>query len=84
VVGNWDGSGADGIGVVRSGVWYLTDRLQTGGAEVAPFGYGDAKDTPLAGDWDDDGDDTPGVSRGSFWYLSNVMRAASADVSYAF
>jgi len=51
VVGDWDGDGADSIGVFRSstGTWYL-DYDNDGGSDGS-VEYGIAGDRVIAGDW---------------------------------
>lgn len=44
VVGDWDGDGGEGIGVVRDGTWSVRDDL---GGSVRSFRYGRACDLPL-------------------------------------
>ncbi|MBT4598356.1 fibronectin type III domain-containing protein [bacterium] len=82
VVGDWDGDGADNVGVARKGSaymeWYLDyngNGQWDGSSTELVFvpGFGLATDTPVVGDWDGDGADNVGVARkGSAymeWYL---------------
>ncbi|MEX0787839.1 MAG: hypothetical protein WD906_07870 [Anaerolineales bacterium] len=62
LVGDWDGDGYDGIGVVRpaEGVWLLDNDLD-GAADVRLQVDGMvAGDLPVAGDWNGDGRDSTG------------------------
>ena len=84
VVGDWDGDGSDGIGMVSKNTnrWELDDNLD--GVEDVEFFYGSAGDTPVAGDWDGDGDDTPGVRQWNVWALRNSNTSGVADFSFAY
>ena len=77
IVGNWNGTGEEAIGVFRpqSGLWYLDlngngkwDGSPTD-ARLGPFGM--LGDIPVAGDWDGTGKIRIGVYRpsNSRWYL---------------
>jgi len=46
-VGDWDGNGSVTPGIVRRGVWYLTDTIPSSIANVS-FAYGDIGDVPRA------------------------------------
>ncbi len=63
-VGDFDGDGADTIGLYRSGTGfvYFRDSLAGGVADLAFF-YGDPGDRIIAGDWNGDGRDTVGIYR---------------------
>jgi hypothetical protein len=66
VVGDWDGDGADEIGLHResTGLFYWKESLATGSADATVL-FGDPGDHFVAGDWDGDGDDNIGVFRQS-------------------
>jgi hypothetical protein len=53
VVGDWNGSGDDKVGVFRNGVWYLdingSDTWDNGVDSVLRFGI--AGDRPVTGRW---------------------------------
>jgi len=75
VVGDWDGTGADRIGIFRASasLWVLdidNDSLPSSG-DIVGFGLGQQGDIPVVGDWDGDGDDDIGVYRPSTggWFL---------------
>jgi hypothetical protein len=84
VVGDWDGDGDDGIGMVIDGTnrWELDYDLN--GTEDAEFFYGMADDFPICGNWDGDGDDTPGVRQWNVWALRNSNTSGVADFSFAY
>ncbi len=74
VVGDFNNSGGDELGVVRaiSGnpLWLLQ------GVPGFGFNYGVISDQPLVGDWNCDGRDTPGIARTTSggwlqWHLNN-------------
>ncbi len=66
VVGDWDGDGADEVGLHRAttGFFYWRDSLTTGAATGRIF-FGDPGDRFVAGDWTGTGADTPAVYRPS-------------------
>ena len=79
--------GADKIGVLRNGAWYLDyngNRVWDSG-DVSG-GFGTSGDLPVAGDWNVDGKDEIGVFRSGTWYLDyNGNRVwDSGDVSGGF
>jgi hypothetical protein len=83
-VGDFDGDGADTLGLHResTGLMYFRDTLDTGIAH-SQFIYGDPGDVVAAGDWDGDGDDTVAVYRPSDrnLYLRFSNTQGPADVS---
>ena len=81
VMGDWDGDGADTIGVYRSGTWYLRNS-NSGGAPDMAFTWGAPGDVPVVGDWDGDGRDTIGVYRKGVWYLRNTNNSGGVDISF--
>ena len=52
VTGDWNGDGADTIGIVlqASGFFFLRDSNTAGPANYA-FGYGAGGETPVVGNW---------------------------------
>ena len=62
VIGDWNGDGADGVGVVRGNKFLLRNDLSNGVAQAA-YAYGDPTDGQFVGDWNADGVDTPMVDR---------------------
>jgi hypothetical protein len=84
VVGDWNGSGKDGIGVFDpgTGTWYLRNEANAGPPDAGVFRYGGAGWKPVAGDWDGDGRTTIGaVDPSGTWYLRNSNTAGPPDVS---
>ncbi len=80
---DWNGDGTDTPGVVKSGVWSITNST-TGGVAQQVFGYGNATDIPVCGDWDGNGTDTPGLVRNGVWYLVNSLGKPTADISFGY
>jgi hypothetical protein len=85
VVGDWNGDGRDGIGLMRRGKWFLRQSA-TPGKPTLSFTFGvpkmkkklgkvvstfKAHDVAVVGDWNGDKTDTIGVVRGSTWYYRN-------------
>ena len=86
VVGDWDGDGADEIGLHRAstGFFYYRTTLTTGIAD-AEFYFGDPGDRFVAGDWGlVDGRDTPAVFRPSntVFYFRHTLSQGSADSQF--
>lgn len=69
VVGDWDGDGTDGIGIVRNGNWQLANSL-TNPWVFRSFNYGVGSDRPVVGGWEKAGPDSIGVVRGNQWILA--------------
>ena len=83
VVGDWTGSGKDGVGIYQDGVFYLRDDWSEG--PVQHFvAFGNPGDIPIVGDWDGDGVDTIGVVRGNTWYLRNSNTTGVADITFSY
>lgn len=80
---DWNGSGADSIGVFRNGTWLLRNANTPGGANVA-FVFGQAGDQPICGDWNGNGRAGVGVYRNGVVYLRNSLSAGPADGRFAF
>lgn len=89
VTGDWDGNGADSIGVydTTTGTFFLRNSNSAGAADLA-FSFGPSQSgwQPIAGDWNGDGVDTIGLydpATGTF-YLKNTNSAGAADVVFTF
>ncbi len=87
VVGDWDGDGADEIGLYResTGFFYYRNSLTTGVAD-GQFFFGNPLDKFVAGDWIATGSDAPGVYRpgdGRF-YLKYALVEGNADAAFPF
>jgi hypothetical protein len=86
-VGDWDGDGADTVGIFRPshGAFYLRNSNTPGVSEITVF-YGKPGDVPVVGDWNGDGADTIGIFRpsGGAFHLrnSNTPGVAQVTVSY--
>ncbi len=88
VVGDWNGDGADEVGMYRdtAGTLFCKDDLSSGPADVDLF-YGDPGDVFLAGDWGDvDRIDSPGVFRPAEAnvYLRFTLTSGAADAWFPF
>ncbi|MFN8419140.1 MAG: PQQ-dependent sugar dehydrogenase [Anaerolineae bacterium] len=90
IVGDWDGNGADSVGVFRpsNGLIYIKNTLSTGFADFTMV-LGNPGDVGIAGDWDNDGKDSPGVYRPGAapqFYLTNQVCncAVSSDYNVVF
>jgi hypothetical protein len=67
VIGDWVGTGRDGIGVFRPSTHAFTFQLVAlnGRSELRTVSYGQSGDVPVIGDWSGTGVDTQGVTRQS-------------------
>lgn len=83
IVGDWNGKGTDGPGVVRGTAWLLRHDLTGGFADLA-FTYGDLGDVPIVGDWDGDGIAGVGVVRGTRFLLRDTLSAGFAEHDFTF
>ena len=83
LVGDWNGDGAQTVGVARGNVFYLRNAA-SGHHDVPAFRFGRAGDRFLVGDWDGNGTWTPGVVRGGTWYLRNANTSGHANVKVTF
>ena len=95
IVGDWDGDGKDGPGVVRvrygaaAPRWLLRDSTTTGAAQH-DFAYGGAYDSGfVTGDWDGNGTDTPGLVRFAqqqrpTWLLRDVNASGGAQRQFQY
>ena len=95
VVGDWNGDGKDGPGVVRVRYGYAPPRwllrnATTSGAAQHDFAYGGAGDTGfLTGDWDGNGTDTPALFRvyehqRPIWLIRNANTSGRAEFDFQY
>src|SRR5262249_53724101 len=85
VVGDWDGDGKFGIGVVETGaVWKLRNVISEGAPDYT-FAYGAAGDQFVAGDLGGNGTRTPGAfgppGGAPVWKLRDSNSAGAPDVT---
>ena len=91
VVGDWDGDGKDGPGVVRVKLGSATPRwllrnATTSGSANHDFAYGAPGDSDfVVGDWDGNGTSTPGLYRAylndrPYWLLRNANSGGAAQI----
>ncbi|MGV3758617.1 MAG: M23 family metallopeptidase [Actinomycetota bacterium] len=70
VLGDWDGNGADDLGIHRRGVWHLRSGGEPAGRTIREVSYGlQPGDLPVAGDWDGTGGDDLGILRAGTLHL---------------
>jgi hypothetical protein len=84
VVGDWNGSGKTGIGVIDPATmtWYLRDSSSPGAPDITPFRYGGVGWKPVAGDWGGGGRAGIGVFDPSgTWYLRDTASAGRPNVA---
>jgi len=81
LVGDWDGSGVDGIGI-RRGSLFDQYNLQTGSTRTVSFGTAD--DEVFVGDWDGNGTDTFAVRRGNVFLIRNSVLSGPADAELGY
>lgn len=84
MVCDWDGDGVSSLGIVRKGVWWITDGVSSAEPPRSfvfgnPFG-----DIPICGDWDGDGRDGPGVVRAGGWYLRDAASTGPHDIDFGY
>ncbi|MGB8169739.1 MAG: hypothetical protein WCF18_19715, partial [Chthoniobacteraceae bacterium] len=82
LVGDWNGDGKVGVALYapKTSMFYLTNTLSTGVAEIT-FGYGEAnllvdnRWQPIVGDWNGDGKSGVGLyaPTTSLFYLTNQL-----------
>ncbi|MEE2521401.1 GH25 family lysozyme [Pseudarthrobacter sp. J75] len=72
IIGDWDGNGTDGIGIVRQGNWQLANSA-TDPWVFRAFNFGIASDQPVIGGWEQAGPDSIGVVRGNQWILAKTI-----------
>jgi hypothetical protein len=83
VVGDWQGAGHSGIGVVNpaTATWYLRNEVSSGSADTGTFAFGLPGWVPVVGDWTGSGHTgiamfDPGTGT---WYLRNEDSAGPPD-----
>ena len=71
MIGDWDNTGRQRIGIFRSGQWWLDLNGDHMWDEVHDmvFFYGQAGDLPVIGDWTHTGQTRIGVFRQAQWWL---------------
>ena len=81
VVGDWNGSGIDSVGVSRpsTGQFFLQITRK-----IIVINFGQAGDIPVVGDWDGNGVDTPGVFNpaNGQWQLTNGINGLNVSNSF--
>ena len=95
VTGDWNGNGKWGVGIYRSGVWYI-DTNKDGIWDAGDLGFpsgvgygGIAGDVPVTGDWTGLGKSCIGVFRQGFLWLldlncNGVLDATPTDAAFGF
>jgi hypothetical protein len=82
LVGDWSGTGVDGVGVYRpSNETFYLDDSNTVSEIDHTIRFGDSGDLPVVGDWNGDGVTTIGVYRpgNAHFYLDDSLTAANSD-----
>jgi hypothetical protein len=72
VVGDWDGTGKDKIGVEKDGIWaidYNGNYMWDGAVTDRFAAFGQTGDIPVVGDWDGTGIDKIGSHKDGFWSI---------------
>jgi hypothetical protein len=82
-VGDWNGDGIDGVGVVRGSRWMLK-QFPGGGGPDLEFDFGDPAATPVVGDWNGNGVDSIGRFASGTWSLKNGVEAGPPDYTFSF
>jgi len=83
VVGDWNGDGIDGIGVVRGTRWMLRQTPSSGAPDL-DFEFGEAGGIPVVGDWNGNGVDTVGRFRSGTWELRDHLVTGMPDLTFAY
>jgi glucose/arabinose dehydrogenase len=87
LAGDWDGDGADTVGVYNPGtsIFYL-DHAREDALPSLEFQFGNRGSLPVAGDWDGDGHDGIGLyePRSATFRLKNALSAGSATATFRF
>jgi uncharacterized protein YkwD len=80
LVGDWDGSGRDGIG------WWCNGRtrLRHANGTITNFTYGRSGDVPIVADWNGNGRDTVSVIRDGTWHLNNNLTGGTASRTFTY
>ena len=85
IVGDWDGDGKDGIGIVYldTMTFHLRNALSEGPVDYPPFRHGGAGYIPIVGDWDGDGKDGIGVvdPKTMMFYLRNSLSEGESEIA---
>lgn len=83
IVGDWNGTGHTGVGVVDpvSMTWYLRNEVSPGAPTAGQFAYGVPGWKPVVGDWDGNGTFTIGLFNPgpATWYLRDNNSAGAPD-----
>ena len=79
-VGDWNGSGRDGLG------WWCDGRtkLRTANGASSSFNYGRRGDVPVVADWNGDGRETVSVIRDGTWHVNNALRGGAAERTFIY
>lgn len=80
LVGDWNGSGSDGIG------WWCDGhtRLRDDDGTVHTFRYGRRGDVPLVADWNGNGHDTVSVIRDGTWHVNNALGGGASERTFTY
>lgn len=81
IVGDWNGSGVETVGVIRGNEFRLRNANGTGEPDNV-FTFGQVGDQFIVGDWNGDGVATPGYVRNGTWYLRNSNSAGQPDIVF--
>ena len=79
IVGDWNGSGVETVGVIRGNEFRLRNANATGQPDTV-FTFGEVGDQFVVGDWNGDGVTSPGYVRDGMWYLRNSNSAGPVDI----
>jgi hypothetical protein len=79
-VGDWTGSGRDGLG------WWCDGKtkLRASNGTVTEFIYGRPGDVPVVADWNGNGKDTVSVIRDGTWHVNNALRGGAAERTFVY
>ena len=82
IVGDWNGSGIDRVGVFRPSTGQFI--LQIGTFKNITINFGQAGQIAIVGDWDGNGIDTPGVFNpaNGQWQLTNGINGTNSNNSF--
>ena len=94
ITGDWDGDGADGIGIYNTvtGTMFLVDDATQGAAAASPADYtvfmstDGASYLPITGDWDGNGSDGVGIyntTSGTMFLADDATAGGVAPANYA-
>jgi hypothetical protein len=86
VAGDWDGNGADGIGLYKDGIWMLAEDVNNPDGTSIGINYGpnQAGWTAIVGDWNGDGRDSIGLYSNGTWRmrLNSINDASETTLSF--